>query len=267
MCYSALVKKDIEYLGKKFGAIAVREQLDLYDEGTRKDPKKYPKLHDRIYPGHYAPIIFPSHESKAIEVMRYGAFPPPDVLNPEKYTTFNARRDNLTSKFWSEAFMKHHGIVILKGFYEWVSVADLLSAGVVTLKEVELEFKRQSDERKLRFLSQGKKWKPTATELKDPRHRQIIIEFKSDDDEDLIVPVIFSHGGSEKDALEKGFAIVTDEPPFEIEQAGHDRCPVILQTGAENIWMHPEKQTAKSMQEMLGDRKKITFKHTLAKVA
>ena len=110
--------------------------------------------------------------------MRYGAYPPAHILDPKKYTSFNARRDNLTSRFWSEAFLKHHGFIVLDGFYEWVTVKDLLNAGVVKLADIEKEFSRQSAERKEKILADGRKWKPTPTENKNPVDRQIIIEFK-----------------------------------------------------------------------------------------
>lgn len=101
----------------------------------------------RIFPGSVAPIFCRGAESKLIiEPMRYGA--PASVSNPNIYTTFNARRDNLDSSFWKDAFLVGHGSVVLSFFFEWVEVRDLLSAGVVNLEQIREKFQKQSDERR-----------------------------------------------------------------------------------------------------------------------
>lgn len=99
MCYSALVKQDLKYLGRRYGALAVREQIDAYIEASLENEKTFPPLKERIYPGHYAPVIFSQDGRRVSEVMRYGAFPPSHIKDPNKYSSFNARRDNLTSSF------------------------------------------------------------------------------------------------------------------------------------------------------------------------
>lgn len=267
MCYSAIVKRQISYLEQNYGAIAVRDQLEDYEHRSLEDPKAFPPLRSRIYPGHFAAVIIERDGQRGIEVMRYGAFPPPSIQNAKKYTTFNARRDNLTSSFWSNAFMSQHGFIVLEGFYEWVSVKDLIKAGVVSLKDVEEEFRRQSDARKSKLLAQGKPWKLTPTEKKSPLERAIIIEFKPEDGSDLIAPVIISSAEGNLSQNFSGFAIVTDDPPFEIEQAGHDRCPVILEPGAEESWLDFQGLTAKELDEILSKRRRVTFKHKLAVAA
>lgn len=263
MCYSALVKKDLEYLRRRYGAIAVREQFDNYARESLADPKAFPELNARIYPGHYAPVIFERNGKRVTELMRYGAYPPTHIKDPKKYTTFNARRDNLTSAFWSEAFMRHHGFIVLEGFYEWVAVRDLLKAKVVTLRDVELEFKRQSAERKDKILAAGKTWKPTPTEKKPVIERQIIIQFSPEDREDLIAPVIFSYGLDQNGNTGAGFAIVTDDPTPEIHRAGHDRCPVIMSPDTVDEWLHFDGKTPEALQDILTKRRRVTFKHGL----
>lgn len=263
MCYSALIKRDVEALGMKFGAIVIREQIDDYLEASSRDPKHFPPFADRIYPGHYAPVIFQKDGKRVIEVMRYGAYPHSNVRNPQKYTTFNARRDNLTSSFWSEAFLKHHGFAVLEGFYEWVAVKDLLKAGVVTLNDVEAEFKKQAEERKQKILAQDKKYKATPTELKDPMFRQIIIEFKPKNQKDLLVPVIFSEKTLEDGRLDKGFAIVTDEPLPDVAEAGHDRSPVMLSDNAIEQWLDPSSFSPKEEDAILESASVPSFFHCL----
>ena len=268
MCYSALVIQDLKYLGRRYGAIAVREQIASYEEASVGDSKIFPALKERIYPGYYAPVIFKRNGELVTEVMRYGAYPPAHIKDPGRYSSFNARRDNLTSSFWGNAFLKHHGVVVLKGFYEWVAVKDLLSAGVVALKAVEAEFANQSQFRKEKILASGKKWKPTPTESKPAIDRQIIIEFKPEDGDDLLVPVIFSynqHPQAEGVHLPNaGFAVITDDPTPEIQSAGHDRCPVILDVQDIKTWLDFEKTNAENLQLFLRNRRRVTFRHGLA---
>ena len=265
MCYSALVKKDLDFLGQHYGASVIRQQISDFKALSAENPKLYPPLHSRIFPGHYAPIIFIENGIRVIKLMRYGAYPPPHIPNPAKYTTYNARRDNLLSSFWSDSFKKHHGFVVLMAMYEWVLVQDLLKAGVVTRDRVAEYFKKQAEGRKVKLLVQGKKYKPTPTELKQLESRRIIIEFKPSNDELLTVPVIFSAYQSTNSVDGWGFAIVTDHPPKEVEEAGHDRSPIILSQEALDTWLDPNHRSAENLTQCLSQTVPILFQHDLEK--
>src|SRR6187200_1226153 len=118
MCYSAMIKRDISYLHQKYGATLVREQLEDFAELT---------FAARIFPGSAAPIVTNDpKDNRIIQIMRYSVTPPSFISDPSKYSTFNARSDNLTSRFWSEAYMAHHGIIEMDSFFEWVEVKDLV---------------------------------------------------------------------------------------------------------------------------------------------
>jgi putative SOS response-associated peptidase YedK len=270
MCYSALVKRSLKHLEDSFGAIEVRTDFSLYERNHQRDPKRFPPFEDRIFPGYYAPVVYEREGGRVISPMRYGAYPPPSVKNQNAYTTFNARRDNLTSNFWSMAFMRHHGVVVLEAFYEWVAVADLLKAKVVTLKDVTAEFERQKEERKAKILAAGKTYKPTATEMKDPMLRQIVIEFRPEDGSELYAPTIFSYADVGEEGarqMDAGFAIVTDDPPAEVVAAGHDRCPVILGADAVSDWLKIAGKNAKAFETILTQRRRTKFTHKVAEAA
>jgi putative SOS response-associated peptidase YedK len=269
MCYSALVKREAKLLEARLGAITIRDQLDDYRRASTREPKKFPPLADRIYPGHYAPVVHERGGERVAELMRYNIDPPAYIKDPGKLTCFNARRDNLESAFWSDAFMVHHGILLLEAFYEWVEVPDLLKAGRVSIDDVASQFAKQAEARRARLEGQGKAWKPTPTETKDPRFRKIVIEFKAEQAgtgvDELFVPVVFTERpdpGSPGD-LRKGFAIVTDAPPTEVAAAGHDRCPVFLTREFAYAWLKPTGRTAKEMLDLLDGRPRVTFHHVL----
>jgi hypothetical protein len=139
MCYSAIIKRDLKDLEGDLDAAPLEGRFDAYDAASQKEPKKFPPREERFFPGHYAPVAHATAPGRVLEPMRYGAYPPATVPNPERYTTFNARRDNLTSPFWRPAFLTGHGAVVLSGFFEWVAVSDLLRAGVVTLAAVKAD--------------------------------------------------------------------------------------------------------------------------------
>jgi putative SOS response-associated peptidase YedK len=168
------------------------------------------------------------------------------------------------------AFMRHHGVVVLEAFYEWVAVADLLKARVVTLKDVTAEFERQRAARQAKILAAGKAYKPTATEMQDPMLRQIVIEFRPEDGSELYAPTIFSYadvGEEGERQIDAGFAIVTDDPPDDVVAAGHDRCPVILGADAVADWLQVAGKDAKAFEAILMQRRRTQFTHKVADAA
>jgi putative SOS response-associated peptidase YedK len=194
--------------------------------------------------------------------MIYGAFPPASVPKNSTYTTYNARRDNLGSRFWSESYLQHHGLIVIEAFYEWVGVADLIRGGEVSLEDVEKTFEKQSLERKKKVLESNKKYRPTPTELKDPRERKIIIQFAPQDKQLMHVPVIFSV--NHENAKEFGFAIITDDPPQDVSSAGHDRCPIVLSREGALDWFTAKMKKSSDYLKILGDIRVPKLIHKIA---
>lgn len=259
MCFSALVKR----ASKELGALEVRTDFELHDERTRRDPKVYPPIAARIFPDSFTSIAYNFAGKRVASPARYNVHPP--WPGAERLTRYNARRNNLHAPYWAEAFGRNHGILIIEGFYEWVAVADLLRAGVVGINDIRQEFEKQTEARRQRVLASGRKYAPTKTELTDARFRRIIIEFRAQ--HDLLVPVIFTQRQAPDGGVERGFAIVTDDPPEEVAGAGHDRCPVPLAKAAVDEWLTPEGKTQAELVELLGMRDAVTFQHVLDKGA
>lgn len=234
VCFSVYVRTDFEKLEADYSANA---NIDKWNKLSAKG-YKLPDQDNRIFSQYHAPVIANFGNKRVIEPMRYSCYAPSYMTEQQvkKLSTFNARRDSLQKRFWSEAFGINHGIIILKGFYEWVAVKDLVKSGGVSLEQVQKSFAQESQERKNKILSQGKKYAPTKTELKDPMLRNIVIEFKPLSGEDLIVPVIYNRN---QDGNDFGFAIITDEPTPEILAAGHDRMPIHLSKDKMEDWLNP----------------------------
>ncbi len=259
MCFSVYVRQDFENLEIEYDADTnfgkwnrlIVTQAKLPDEDSR------------IFANYYAPVITYIDNKKVIEPMRYSCYSPSYMTEAQvkKLSTFNARRDSLQKRFWSEAFGVNHGIIVLKGFYEWVAVKDLVKTGVVTIDQIRAKFEQESEERKQKILSQGKKYAPTKTELKDPIFRNIIIEFRPDISEDLVVPVIYN---TNKEGTDYGFAIITDEPTPEIQAAGHDRMPINLSRNAIEDWLHPQGKSFEQIDLLFDVKEKEKFSYKIA---
>ena len=234
-----------------------------------QEPKRFRVAAEdgRIFPNYWAPVIHEQNGQRVITPMRYSAYPPRRIPEAaaKKLTTFNARRDNLGSPFWAEAFGRHHGLLVLRAFYEWVSVKNLLQAGVVTSAEVRAHFAGELAARKLRVEAQGKRFKATPTELKEAAFRDIVIMFAPRDDGPLLVPTIVSESHLEPGLF--GCAIVTDDPAPEVLTAGHDRTPISLSLEAAKAWLTPNKKSAKDLDALLDQRPAVHFDHRLPLVA
>lgn len=270
MCYSVMLQRAVEAYERRFPHL---ERVDMpdYDARHARDPKLFPVLEDRLFQNRFAPVLIRApvgsrDDSCRLELMRYSAFPPDYIANSKGLTTFNARRDNLLSPFWKGAFGTGHGVILVKGFFEWVAVKDLLSAGVVSLPEVVAVFAAQRAARMARIANSGKPYKLTKAEETDPRFRKIVIQFSASGHECLIVPVIFNRQVLNGESV-GGFAIVTDEPPPEVRAAGHDRCPVFLNESAAQSWLDPVGKTARMLDSILSQRPQLSFAHVLDKAA
>lgn len=270
MCFSALIRRDLDSLSRTYGAVPIREQIAWAREyGVTLAPTQ----NDRTYPGTYAPVIRGSHGNDGtLELMRYGTYPPAAALerlsDPSRrpksrtWTSYNARRDNLRAPFWSNALGLCHGVVVVQRFYEWVPVRTLVNNTSVTLEQVRQSFAAQAEQRRQKTLAQGKRWKATPQERLDPLERKIVAEFVPREAQDLLAPVLCSGRDSEPYAL--GFALITDDPPPEVLRAGHDRCPVFLRSPAAWDWTRPEELTTEACLDLLTQRQSIDWSVGLA---
>lgn len=252
MCYSPMVQKSLKLLEAEFGVTPVRDSFADYEKWHEKDPKKFPDFsREQIFPGHFAPVVTGGH----IEPMRYGAWPSPDIEDPGRYTTYNARAENLASPFWLGCPDLATGVVKVKAFLEWVVVSDLLKDRKVKLAEVEEKFAAKTNARKKAAEESGKKFRASESEKKPPRDRKVTILIAPDHDEELYVPVLVSRHEPGRDfkGPRGGFAIITGPAPEEIVKAGHDRCPLHLTREAAIEWLKAkplERSSLKRQQEM-----------------
>lgn len=185
----------------------------------------------RIFPGHYAPVLVMENGELVVKPMRYqcriaGKPANYDVKFPG---TYNARRDNLEG-FWKPCFGHTHGIMLAEAFFENVRKAKMEG----TLLE---------------------------THNKD---ENVVLEFRPTNRQLMHVACLWSRWSrpGEPDLL--SFAAITEEPPPEIEAAGHDRC--IIPIKPENIaaWLNPTASGLEAMYAILDDKDRPYYEHRLA---
>lgn len=64
--------------------------------------------------------------------------------------------------------------------------------------------------------------------------------------------------------LVRSFAMVTDDPPAEVAAAGHDRCPVFLQSELIDNWLRPAGQSLETLDALLDHKEQPFYSHALA---
>jgi putative SOS response-associated peptidase YedK len=213
---------------KRIAAGKVEWLLGKLADLRRTEPREED---DRIFPGHYAPVLLMQDGRRVVKPMRYQCRPAgtPAFYDTRFPGTYNARRDSLGG-FWKELFGYSHGLMLMTAFYENVG----------------------------RHRVEGREL--AAGE----RAENMVLEFKPQPEQEMLVACLWSRwtAPGEPDLL--SCAAITDDPPPEVAAAGHDRCIVPIR--AENIdaWLGPDPRDLAAQQAILEDRARPYYEHRLA---
>lgn len=187
----------------------------------------------RIFPGWYAPVMVMEGGRRVIKPMRYQCRPLGAPANTDfKFPgTYNARRDNLEGPFWKRLFGYRHGIMVANAFYENVALHAMQH----------------------RDLAPGEK------------EQNVVLEFQPRPQHDMLVACLWSHWRGRPDEPELlSFAAITDEPPPEVAEAGHDRCIVPIKPEHIDAWLNPNSDDLGALYAILDDRDRPYYEHRLA---
>ncbi|QRF56552.1 SOS response-associated peptidase family protein [Variovorax paradoxus] len=188
----------------------------------------------RIFPGWYAPVLVIEDGEWLIKPMRYQCRPAgkPAFYDTKYPGTYNARRNSLEG-FWKGQFGQSHGLMIVNGFYENVKRHDM----------------------EHRELRPGE----------EPEN--VVLEFRPRPTQDMLIACLYSHWtppeGSDEPEL-WSFAAITDEPPLEVADAGHDRCIVQLRHENVEAWLSPEGRSKADLEKILEDKERPYYEHQMA---
>lgn len=184
----------------------------------------------RIFPQSYVPVMVMQDGELVIKPMRYLCRPArAPAFYDEKYPgTFNARRDSLRD-FWRGEFGHTHGLVVAQSFYEWVPT----------------------------HKAEGRAMRPGE----EPSTTEIV--FNPNTNQDMLVACLVSHWEREGQEPLDSFAFITDDPPQEVFDAGHDRCIVPLRPENVMTWLTPGGRSLDDLDQLLEDRERPYYDHQL----
>jgi putative SOS response-associated peptidase YedK len=189
---------------------------------------------DRIWPGHFAPVLFRNPETgeRLIAPMRYRCRLPgwTEADEVEKPGTYNARRDKL-STVWGKVFGVRHGLIAASRFYESVKLHSLQQRSLVP----------------------------------GEREQNVELVFTPRTGEDLLIACLYTY--SEAAGDEPGFysfAAITHDPPPEVAAAGHDRCIVTIREEDIDAWLDPQATGREGLLAILEREDRPYYEHELA---
>lgn len=189
----------------------------------------------RIYPQWYAPVVYVEQGEYLVAPMRYHLRPSgkPAEYDQRFDGLYNARRDSLTG-FWRNQFGRRHAIVVVSSFYENVARHDY----------------------EHRALAPGE------------RAQNLVVEFRpteaGEPQADMTVACVWDHWTHSGAPELRSFAAITDEPPDEVRETGHDRCVVALRSNHVALWLTPQERRDEELFRLLGDREPFRYEHRLA---
>jgi putative SOS response-associated peptidase YedK len=206
----------------------IEASLRRLEDINRTDPQP---RDSRIFPGTFAPVLVMENGEYTVKPMRYQCRIAGKPANYDvKYPgTYNARRDNLEG-FWKPCFGYTHGLMLVDVFYENVKRA---------------------------------RFENTLFETHD-RDENVILQFRPNNGHVLMVACLWSRWTAPGQPDLLSFAAITDEPPPEVQSAGHDRCIVPIKVENIEAWLNPDALNLAALYALLDDRDRPYYEHRLA---
>jgi putative SOS response-associated peptidase YedK len=99
------------------------------------------------------------------------------------------------------------------------------------------------------------------------REENVVLQFKPEPAQTMYIACLWSHWTDPKEPDLRGFAAITDEPPKDVADAGHDRCIINLKSEHLEAWLAPEGRSREQLQAILSDRAVPAFDHKVQKAA
>ena len=202
LCYSILVKQDIKFLQDEFSATPIVSEFERFESNHKLQPKKYKSLEQnpRIYPGYHAPIITSDRGARFISPMRYRVRP--SGSEKEVPTKYNLFNARSDS---------------LTSRKTWQTLF-MRNHGIVVFERFyEWVIDRSTGKKK-------------------------VVSFKPQGHDYMVAPVLYDFWENQDNPSQSisSFALITREPPQEVLDAGHDRCPIFINPDKIDRWMNPK---------------------------
>ena len=89
-----------------------------------------------------------------------------------------------------------------------------------------------------------------------------LISFRPSQHEVMWAPCLWDYWeNKENEAGFYSFALITDGPPREIQEMGHDRCPIFLKENLINDWLSPQGKSKSQMYRTLKNQEEVFYLH------
>lgn len=85
-----------------------------------------------------------------------------------------------------------------------------------------------------------------------------LVSFYPQNKEIMWAPALFDHY-QDKDLSFDSFALITTDPPKEILEAGHDRCPLFLKKEEIDLWLLPQGKEREKLYKVLEKTEDVSF--------
>lgn len=94
----------------------------------------------------------------------------------------------------------------------------------------------------------------------DDSGKKRLIRFRPKDADMMWAPCLYDTWTSRDGKVSfSSFAIITDDPPPEVEEMGHDRCPIFLNEEQIDLWLAPKLLDKESAYSILKDKTNAHF--------
>jgi len=93
--------------------------------------------------------------------------------------------------------------------------------------------------------------------------KKVVLEFRPRPEQDMLVACLWSHWSAPGQPDLLSFAAITDDPPPEVEAAGHDRCPIPISPEHVDAWLKPDASNLAAQYAILDDRPRPYYEHQL----
>lgn len=214
-----------------------KSELDLKKHESEKIESE---SDERIYPKNYVSILcVNSDQERVIMPIRYHMRPhnQDESFDLTHDGCYNARFNNLTLvPFWRDSLEKgRRGVMVIRKFYENVAAENFL---------------------------QNKKLPANLV-----GRENLVVRFEPRGVEEMYVPVLWDCWKKNGTILYSG-ALITDDPPKEVREAGHERCPIFLEKSAIDDWLYTDLKSGKEIKEKILSRRETPFyEHKILGVA
>ena len=98
----------------------------------------------------------------------------------------------------------------------------------------------------------------------DERETNTVLHFEPHPPEPMIVACLWSHWSGQEGPDLDSFAAITDAPPPEIAETGHERCIISLQPDNVTEWLQPQSVPASRLHGILSERTQVIYEHRKA---